>query len=195
MNRLLSGCGEYSGIDYFHSGISQANRTKIRFHGLRTAFTTVAQRDVLPPQFAHQTAGHLRPIRRHDRELRRQTALWCSFASLRNALPSASTICCIAAVTVRTARRHSVVLAPPAAREYRPVDHLRWWVTGQLTADVQCGRMDRGSGQCDPPPISVGRRAIGAPDSPECAKGRSPLRHAVLQRYVGVPLPITGYTA
>ena len=45
-----SGAGHIAGIGHFHNDISEAGGAKFWFHGLRNAFITVAEREMMFPR-------------------------------------------------------------------------------------------------------------------------------------------------
>ena len=51
----------------YHADISKAAGTRFWFHGLRNAFITVAERDLMLPPAPHQAPREPRPRRRHHR--------------------------------------------------------------------------------------------------------------------------------
>ena len=57
-----SGTGYVAGVGHFHNGISEAGGTKFWFHGLRNAFITVAERELmLPRSLTKRLVNHARP--------------------------------------------------------------------------------------------------------------------------------------
>ena len=57
-----SGAGHVAGVGHFHGGISQAGGARFWFHGLRNAFITVAERDLmLPRSLTKRLVNHARP--------------------------------------------------------------------------------------------------------------------------------------
>ena len=54
--------GHVAGIDHFHDGIGKAGGAKFWFHGLRNAFITVAERELmLPRSLTKRLVNHARP--------------------------------------------------------------------------------------------------------------------------------------
>ena len=57
-----SGTGYVAGVGHFHNGISEAGGVKFWFHGLRNAFITVAERELmLPRSLTKRLVNHARP--------------------------------------------------------------------------------------------------------------------------------------
>ena len=57
-----SGTGYVAGVGHFHNGISEAGGAKFWFHGLRNAFITVAERELmLPRSLTKRLVNHARP--------------------------------------------------------------------------------------------------------------------------------------
>ena len=57
-----SGTGHVAGVGHFHAGIGEAGGAKFWFHGLRNAFITVAERElVLPRSLTKRLVNHARP--------------------------------------------------------------------------------------------------------------------------------------
>ena len=57
-----SGAGHVAGVGHFHNGISEAGGAKFWFHGLRNAFITVAERELmLPRSLTKRLVNHARP--------------------------------------------------------------------------------------------------------------------------------------
>ena len=61
-----SGTGHVAGVGHFHNGISEAGGAKFWIHGLRNAFITVAERELmLPRSLTMRLVNHARPPRRN----------------------------------------------------------------------------------------------------------------------------------
>ena len=57
-----SGTGHVAGVGHFHNGISEEGGAKFWFHGLRNAFITVAERELmLPRSLTKPLVNHARP--------------------------------------------------------------------------------------------------------------------------------------
>ena len=57
-----SGAGHVAGVGHFHDGISETAGTRFWFHGLRNAFITVAERELmLPRPLTKRLVNHARP--------------------------------------------------------------------------------------------------------------------------------------
>ena len=64
--------GHVADVARFYEGIGKVAGTRFWFHGLRNAFITVAERELMLPTIADQAAGEPRPSVRRDGGLRRR---------------------------------------------------------------------------------------------------------------------------
>ena len=57
-----SGAGHVAGVGHFYGGITETGGTRFWFHGLRNAFITVAERELmLPRSLTKRLVNHARP--------------------------------------------------------------------------------------------------------------------------------------